>query len=490
MKKQTIHVIFCTLIHLILFAIGPLEINCEKVLDYGKSYNSMYNEDTSQEEAFALHRNTEDSDLEKCIMKGDYERFKVSFNFSYTIIKALGKEFISSPFIVCLNFEGNQIESVESGAFDNVPALEYLNMERNSISSFFSFNGHKNLKTLILARQSESSYYETQLEIIGEYPALLHLDLSVNKISSFVFPNSKWNSHYQISRNSAFPKLQHLDLSYNNLKEFTYDESFLFNPNITYLNLSNNYFVNVDLRLFKNLIELRLDNNNLEAINEYGSSRSLYISEMPKLKYFSISNNRLTSLSQFVFINIPKLVTLNLSNTELEDIPLNVFHNFKSLENLYLNNNKLFTIYSVIYISSLSILSVAHNQIQEIGPEILNTHALKKLYLNHNIIENIHENTFSKLELLEELYLNNNNLAKLPTGWDNNLRNLRYLNLSDNKFMFLESLSLSKSLPVIEIDLINNNLIHMKVELLRNLPENATIYLNSQLEDRELSNNS
>ncbi|KAL2715978.1 protein artichoke-like [Vespula squamosa] len=40
--------------------------------------------------------------------------------------------------------------------------------------------------------------------------------------------------------------------------------------------------------------------------------------------------------------------------------------------------------------------------------------------------------------------------------------------------------SSSESLPVIEINLINNHLIHMKAEVLRNLPENATIDLTTK----------
>ncbi|KAL2715977.1 hypothetical protein V1478_013653 [Vespula squamosa] len=488
MRKQTVRVIFYTLIHLILFAIGPLvaDISGRSDSDYEAFYDD--NKDTNKEKELVYHRNTENSDLEKYIMEADCREFNISFNFSHTNIKALGKDFINSLFVTCLNFEGNQIESVESGAFNNVPALQYLNMERNYISFLFSFNGHNNLKTLILARQL--SYYDRNLKIIGEYPELRYLDLSGNRISSINWPRSDENSYYRINRKSPFPKLQYLDLSYNNLYEFYtyYDESILFNQSIIYLDLSNNNMNNLDLRVFTNLIELKLDNNDFISIHKHCYQRHVCIDEMPKLKYFSIANNKLNNIHQYIFMNTPKLVTLNISNNELEDISPELFYNLNSLENLYLDNNKLSSIYSVISLSSLSVLSLAHNKIQEIDPEeIINAYALKKLYLDHNAIKNIHESIFSKLELLEELYLDSNNLIELPIGWDNNLKNLRYLNLSNNKFKFLEALSLSESLPVIRIDLINNNLIHMKTKILRNLPKNATIYLISQSEDSELS---
>ncbi|XP_035740197.1 protein artichoke-like [Vespa mandarinia] len=488
MKKQTVRVSYSILIYLTIFAIGSLEISYANRLV--SDSNEIYKRDLRQKKELSLHINTtEDSDMEEYILEIDCERFNVSFNFSSTIIKVLGKDFLNTSFITCLNFDGNQIESVESGAFDNLPSLEYLNMGRNYISSLFSFNGHDNIKVLVLAGQS-ISYYDINLEIMGEYPELRYLDLSSNKISSIRWPVSHQNSYNQFNRKSAFPKLKHLDLSNNNLYQFYnyYDNSILFNQNITHLNLSNNYLTNVDLRYFSNLIELRLDNNNIEGINKYCYNIYVCIDEMPRLKYFSISNNKINSLDQFIFKNTPELVTLNLSNNQLAHILPKVFYGLDLLENLYLDHNELSSINSLSRLSNLSVLYVSHNNIREIGSEdISNARILKKLYLDHNKIENIHKNTFSELESLEELYLESNNLAKLPVGWANNLRNLRYLNLSNNKFILLESLSLIESLPVIRIDLMNNNFIHMKPEKLRNLPENATIYLISLSEDNELS---
>lgn len=472
MKKQIVLVTLCTLIYLTIFAIGSLEISYANRLVLNS--NEIHKRDISQKKELALHINTED----EYIPEIDCEKFNESFNFSHTIIKVLGKNFVKTPFITCLNFDGNQIESVESGAFDNVPALEYLNMGRNYISSLFSFNGHDNLKILVLADQST---YVNELEIIGDYPELRYLNLSNNKISSI-----KWQKSYRC----PFPNLEHLDLSYNNIYEFhvNTDNYFLFDKSITHLNLSNNNCMYINLRTFTNLIELRLDNNNIEGISENCYGGYACVSEMQILKYFNISNNRIKVLSKNVFMNLPELVILDLSNNQLEEILPKFFYSMDLLEKLYLNNNRLSSIHSLSRSSKLSVLSVAYNEIREIGPESIgNLWTLRKLYLDHNKIEHINESTFATLESLEELHLDSNNLAKLPTGWANNLRNLRYLNLSNNKFMFLESLSLTQSLPVIRIDLINNNFIHMIAEKLRNLPENATIYLISPPEDNEVS---
>lgn len=425
---------------------------------------------------------TEDSDTEKNILKVNCHKFDSLFNFSDTFIKRLGKDFHKSPFTTCLNFEGNHIESVASGAFNSLPALEYLNLAGNSIKSVFSFNGHNNLKVLILANQS--LYYKQKLEIFGEYPELRYLDLSNNKISSINSQNDFQYVYNSANEIRVFPRLSYLDLSYNSLQIF---DGFLFNHNITNLYLTNNNLYNVDLRAYTNLVELVLEGNNIRGIVDYYYNEYVWIDEMPKLKYLWISNNHISQIDERIFQKMKKLVTLDLSNNELESISIAQNDEFDSLENIYLDHNKLFSISMKHRLSNLSILSVTYNKLKEIVPHFVNAPILKKLYLSNNEINAIHKHAFFKLELLEELHLDNNVLEQLPHKWSHNLRNLRYLNLSNNVFKTLESLSLSQSLPVIKIDFINNPLNLMKAEVLQNLPKNATIYLIPQSENNETS---
>ncbi|KAI4476464.1 hypothetical protein M0804_013592 [Polistes exclamans] len=425
--------------------------------------------------------NTTDPKTNEYILHINCKRFNISLNFSDTIIESLGKDFITTPFITCLNFKGNKIKSIASGAFDSLPALEYLNLAGNDIQYLFSFNGHNNLKVLILSDNN----YVNELHVFGEYPELRYLDLSGNKISVINLPSNYQNFFNPTSKKCIFPRLKYLDLSRNSLSSFDYP--LLFNRNLTNLHLMNNNFYNIDLRNNTNLVELRVDYNYLETIGSNCPGQYiLCMDEMPKLKYFSISNNHLSKIDEDVFLKMPNLVTLDLSNNDLRGIFVVLNYELASLKNVSLDKNKISSILMLSHLPSLTILSAAHNELQEIVSNFVNAPILKKLNLSNNEIKVIDENAFFNLKSLEELHLDNNNLDKLPIEWCKNLRNLRYLNLSNNNFKTLESLSLSQSLTKIKIDLININLSHMKTEVLRNLPENATIYLIPHSENNKL----
>ncbi|KAI4499226.1 hypothetical protein M0802_005809 [Mischocyttarus mexicanus] len=429
---------------------------------------------------------TTNQEMEEYIFEIDCNRFNSSLNFSNTDISTLGTDFINSPFIICLNFKKNKIISIASGAFDSLPALEYLNLAGNGVKSLFSFNGHNNLKALILSNQSNTNSHDS-VSCFGKYPELRYLDLSGNEIGSIRMPS---NDHYTFNRKSkqyVFPKLRYLDLSRNNFDEFDY--SSLFNDNLMNLYLTNNNLYFINLLTYTNLVELKLDNNRFKSIKRYCQAGFVCLDNLPRLKYFSISNNGINAISEDVFINMPNLVTLDLSNNDLYGSFIELNYELASLETVYLDKNKLTSISMLHRLPNLSILSAVHNQLKKIGPFFVNAPILKKLFLGNNEMTFIDVDAFSKLEELEELHLDNNNLDNLPIGWSTNLINLRYLNMTNNNFQILESLSLRQSLSLINIYLINNPITHIKVEVLRNLPINLTIHLISQSENNTLFEN-
>ncbi|XP_015179488.1 PREDICTED: protein phosphatase 1 regulatory subunit pprA-like [Polistes dominula] len=454
MGLRAVSAIFYSLYLLALFAVGS-----STPQNYYEGVADMLNTTGPKTNEYILHK--------------DCKRFDISLNFSDTLIETLGKDFISTQFITSLNFSGNTIKSIASGAFDSLPALESLNLAGNRLQNLFSFNGHNNLKVLILANQSEIGYWNN-LIIFGEYPELRYLDLSGNKINSINMPQNYHNIVNHLIKKYLFPKLKYLDLSYNFLNNFDY--SHLFSHNLTNLNLIHNNLYNVDLRIFINLVELRLNYNSFEKIRNYCYDNTACIDQMPKLKYFSISHNSLSTIDEDIFFKMPNLVTVDLSNNALTGVFTVLNYELASLQNVYLDNNGLSSISMVYHLANLTILSVAHNKLQEIKPNFVNAPILKKLYLNNNEIRIIDENAFSNLKYLEVLDLNSNTLDKLPIRWSDDFKNLRYLNLSNNNFKTLESLSLSQCLTNIKIDLLNIQLTHTKTEFLRNLPENATIY--------------
>ncbi|KAI4502110.1 hypothetical protein M0802_002792 [Mischocyttarus mexicanus] len=495
MRKETVGVTLCAVTFLALFRIGlSLSIDNEFLLTSlypnNEDEEPFYNDNTSkildiysELDSNTENPNTDNSDTEKNILEINCNKFSTWFNLSDMVIQKIGKNFGNSPFITCLNFERNRISTIEPGAFDNLPNLEYLNLAGNSISPLLSFNGHNNLKTLILANQS--GYGERYLKIMGKYPKLRYLDLSGTQIYSIESSNNNMDYDNSLNENLAFPRLRYLDLSRSYFRNF--DNNFAFNRNITHLNLGNNNLEQIDLRSYTNLVKLRLENNAIVMIDDICGYKCLCISEMPRLKYLMVSNNQIKDINEDIFTKMEQLVTLDLSNNNLERYFVTKIHKIHSLENIYLNNNKLNSISIKNRLQNLSVLSAANNNLQEIIPNFVDAPNLKKLYLNNNKITIIDEDAFSKLNLLEELYLQDNLLDKLPNKWNKNLRNLRSINLSNNVFKTIESLSLSQSLPLIDIDLVNNKISYLNAEILRNLPENATIYFIPRPEIKVLS---
>lgn len=412
-------------------------------------------------------------------LKNGCSKSEFSVNFSGSVMQRLGKNFISNPLITCLNLQGNQIENVEKGAFDGLPALRYLNMAGNNIVDLTSFGGHENLEILILANQSYDSYnYASNvLEIAGIYPQLRYLDLSGNNIRQIEWIIEDKYGYRDLSQ--QLPKLTHLDLSNNIINRcFTHHLSSI-TLDLKHLYLSNNAMKFANLKYFRNIEILIADKNMFMNLNKnYCFDYSLCVTDMPKLKILSVSNSLLDRIDPDFFGHMTELTTLNLSSNSLNNNVDGLFDDCISLQNLNLDNNRLTNISVFKKQSNLYIFSAKKNNIEYINSEdFINMTNLRQLHLSNNNISNIDKNTFSSLKLLEELHLAYNFLTNLPAEWSNNLKSLRYLDVTGNKFKRLASLSLSKTLPLTELYLLDSKIISFSPMTLLALPENVTIYL-------------
>jgi len=128
-----------------------------------------------------------------------------------------------------------------------------------------------------------------------------------------------------------------------------------------------------------NLVELKLDNNQLYEIKE------LTFEKLNSLKVLKLNNNHIS----FATSHVNQSQTNSKENNELSLI-------FKGLENLLE-------------------LYLHYNEIKEVDSNILNRNLnkLQVLYLNHNQLKIIKQNTFDNLVSLRRLRLDNNDIISI-----------------------------------------------------------------------------
>ncbi|EZA52473.1 Leucine-rich repeat transmembrane neuronal protein [Ooceraea biroi] len=233
-----------------------------------------------------------------------------------------------------------------------------------------------------------------------------------------------------------------------------------------------------------NLIVLNLDYNKLQLIKEskpyysdYSSCSYLTLSGLKNLRYLSVFENQIQSIDSIAFKNNIALNYLNLSTNDITDMHSDSCVHLESLKVLDLSFNKL---ENVPFFSNnsknLTFLSVSYNNIKQIMSHAFANTRLRQLLLRGNQIDEIDVEAFAHLSVLEELDLSYNKLNILPEGWTMPLTSLKYLDLSNNKFISLTSLFLTNTMPLVEVYLVNSleylNAIHFKT-----MPQNETINL-------------
>jgi Leucine-rich repeat (LRR) protein len=139
-----------------------------------------------------------------------------------------------------------------------------------------------------------------------------------------------------------------------------------------------------DLRDFRGLEELVINNPNLEIIPEYigefSKLRELYIGNCPKITQLPITIGNLRNL---IVIRIRNCINL----TTLPDI----FHDLTKIDNLFFEGNSLSTF----------------------PPSICKLEKLLQIHAERNKINKLPD-CFNQLNKLRHLYLDNNNLSEIP----------------------------------------------------------------------------
>ncbi|XP_043535391.1 toll-like receptor 13 [Chiloscyllium plagiosum] len=272
-----------------------------------------------------------------------------------------------------------------------------------------------------------------------------------------------------------------LDLSHNQIKKPNIFGSLDIPNNLQVLNLDHNSIRDVSLcgswqnmnenrssPCLENILHLTFRSNHISAI------RSHAFQDLKNLRFLSLALNEINFINITAFVGLTNLRMLSLTNNAIGEIFHETFTNLVNLQSLKLRNNRIPIVYSKTYssLSNLTILDLGGNHIQNIKKGgFKGLKALEKLYLDRNWLSIVSQEMFEDLESLRVLDLANNKLSfhvgplnfppfiylhnlqmlklqsqessglsMLPHNLFDGLQQLKTLDISNNKFVNLNTL--------------------------------------------------
>ncbi|XP_074652811.1 uncharacterized protein LOC141907137 [Tubulanus polymorphus] len=283
-------------------------------------------------------------------------------------------------------------------------AIEYLNLDRNSIIS---------------------------LNNVQLFDKLKELTLSWNKISD-------------TSALLTLEKLEVLDLSHNSI-DYLDELTFGAMKNLWKINLSFNNLRILENHIFPatllSLSWLDLSHNGMTEILPYA------FGELPKFRSLDLSHNQLQMNKQDskIFRGLGALESLSLQNNSMHDGSISsVFRYLSNLRSLHLDDNGIAELRtdSFANLTNLKNLTLSKNQLKEVPTDGLKCMPfLERLDLSINPIEGIWNHTFP-LNVKRNLKFLNMSHTKINKIGSHTLRNITSLNTVDLSFcLFLENIS-------------------------------------------------
>ncbi|XP_026879643.2 leucine-rich repeat and fibronectin type-III domain-containing protein 4 [Electrophorus electricus] len=165
---------------------------------------------------------------------------------------------------------------------------------------------------------------------------------------------------------------------------------------------------NIDRRT----VELRLADN---YILEVGGAD---FANMTGLVDLTLSRNTIHALRPLAFVDLESLRSLHLDTNRLTVVGPQDLTGLLNLQHLFINNNQLTDVSADAFddfLLSLEDLDLSYNNLRRVPWEaIQNMASLNTLNLDHNLIDQIAEGTFSELYKLSRLDMTSNRLQTLP----------------------------------------------------------------------------
>ncbi|CAD5205815.1 unnamed protein product [Bursaphelenchus okinawaensis] len=338
----------------------------------------------------------------------------VSLNLSHNEIDMKTPFLLFSQVIEILDFSYNRFTTLPTPIFDrSVDTLKTLVLSGNELNSLEigAFGNYSRLQMLDLSNNHLKSLPEGVFEGLSELVDLKIVNNSIYHIDVEVFK-------------PLAEKLQYLDMSDNKLSELPMAVGRLKSVRHLYFdsNLIRKTYKFV-LNKMAHLAKLSLAHNQLNSIENY------VFSDCSKLNELNLKNNKIDLLNLDSFNKNPMLRTLDLSQNELTELRGSV-KSLKSLRNLNLNSN-LFSLLdwnelpenlvqlqvsdnriallSAATKSKVRKLDLQNNEITVLLTDQL-PNELEFLNMSSNRLSNLNNNTFSRQPHLKQVDLRRNQL--------------------------------------------------------------------------------
>ncbi|XP_012225544.2 toll-like receptor 6 [Linepithema humile] len=368
---------------------------------------------------------------------------------------------------------------LESGAFDNTPQIEKLDLSCNNIWQIPDrlFCPLTNLVTLNISWNTLKDIAELGFRDVGEKPPrrqqestsapfpcsldVQSLDVSNNQIS--VLPSYGF---------SSLKRLRVLNLSINAISMVA-DEALHGLRSLESLDLSGNRIVALPTEMFrdamKTLKELKLQNNSISVLSPG------LVAGMNQLVTLDLSRNVLTSsgwLNSATFSGLIRLVLLNLSHNRISKLDPALFKDLYTLQILNLRFNEIEVIPADTFspMSNLHTLELAHNRLTYLDAYSLNgLFAVSLLALDSNMLEGIHPDAFRNCSSMLDLNLSDNNLESVPVALKD-MRILRTIDLGENQIRSMNKPGFRGMSSLYGLRMIGNEITNVTQEDLVELP--------------------
>ncbi|XP_054832116.1 extracellular matrix protein 2 [Eublepharis macularius] len=248
---------------------------------------------------------------------------------------------------------------------------------------------------------------------------LTSIELAGNSITSI--PDEAFN---------GIPNLERIDFRKNNITSSGIGpQAFKILKNLQRLYLDENALVHIPPGLPATLEELKINENQLHAIDEYS------LQDLKNLVTLELEGNKLSeaNVSPLAFQPLKSLSYLRLGRNKFRTIPQGLPH---SIEELYLDNNQIEEITEICFnqTKNLNIIVLRHNKLEE-------SRIAPLAWINHENLESI-DLSYNKLyhvpsylpKSLVHLILIGNQIDRIPGFVFGHMKpGLEYLYLSYNK---------------------------------------------------------